>query len=72
MNLTYDRCEDILSIETSIEGIIDHAEQTGAFIAHFSADGHLILLEILDASEFLGTILKTTLRSQEETLSLAV
>lgn len=71
MNLTYDRGEDILSIETSENGVIDHAEQSGTFIAHLSEDGHLILLEILDASEFLGTVLKTTLRSQEDVLSLA-
>ncbi len=71
MNLTYDRSEDILSIETSANGAIDHAEQADTFITHFSADGRLILLEILDASKFLDTVLKTTLRSQEETLSLA-
>ena len=71
MKLKYDRGEDILSVETAEDGVIAYAEQTGSFIAHFSEDGHLLLLEILDASEFLADVLKTTLRSQEDVPSLA-
>ena len=72
MRLSYDREEDILMIETSPEGAIDHAEHTGSFIAHFSRDGQLLLLEILDASEFLSSLIKATLRSEEQELPLAV
>lgn len=71
MKLHYDREEDILMLEMAGEGTIDHAEQSGPFIAHFSEDGRLLLLEILDASEFLSSLIKVTLRGQEE-LPLAV
>lgn len=66
MNVKYDRAEDILLLEVSEGDTIDHAEQSGSLIAHFSADGHLVLLEILDASEFLTDILKASLRSEDE------
>ena len=72
MRLSYDREEDILMIETTLEGIIDHAEHTGPFIAHFAEDGQLLLLEILDASDFLVSLIKATLRGEEQTLPLAV
>ncbi len=72
MKLNYDREEDILTIETTPEGTIDHAEHTGPFIAHFSQEGQLLLLEILDASEFLSALIKATIRGQEQELPLAV
>ena len=72
MRVSYDREEDILMIETSGEGTIDHAEHTGPFIAHFSEDGQLLLLEILDASEFLSSLIKVTIRGQEQELPVAV
>jgi len=72
MKLNYDREEDILMIETTIEGAVDHAEHTGPFIAHFSKNGQLLLLEILDASEFLSSLIKTTIRGQEQELLLDV
>ena len=62
MKLRYDRTEDILTIEAVLEGVIDHAEQTGSFIAHFSQDDKLLLLEILDASEFLSSSVKVAVR----------
>lgn len=60
MKVSYDREEDILLIETVEKGNIDHAEHTGPFIAHFGQSGQLILLEVLDASEFIATLLTTT------------
>lgn len=72
MKLSYDRSEDILLIETSEAGIIDHAEQVDDFIAHFSQDGRLLVLEILDASEFLAELLKSILRTSGEKLLAAV
>jgi len=71
MKLSYDRIEDILTIETAQEGIIEHAEQTGSFIAHFSQDDKLLLLEILDASEFLSSLVKVAVRGKEQELPAA-
>lgn len=71
MKLSYDRSEDILMIETAEAGVIDHAEQVGNFIAHFNQDGRLLVLEILDASEFLSELFKSTLRTPGERLMVA-
>ncbi len=68
MKLSYDRSEDILTIETTETGVIDFAEQAGDFIAHFSQDGRLLVLEILNASEFLANVFKSTVRASGEKL----
>ena len=65
MRIRYDREEDVLSIEVIPQGTIDHAEQTDSLIAHFTADGRLVLLEILDASHFLASILQVALRGEQ-------
>ncbi len=65
MKVRYDREEDILLIEVMPEGIIEHAEQTDSVIAHFTAGGRLVLLEILDASHFLSTVFRAALRGEE-------
>jgi uncharacterized protein YuzE len=56
MKAKYDREEDILTIEIMPEGIIDHAEHVDGVIAHLTKDSRLVLLEILDASEFLSLL----------------
>jgi hypothetical protein len=70
MKLRYDRTEDILLIETSAAGKIDHAEHTGPIIAHFTERGELSLLEILHAADFLATMIKATSRGEELELDL--
>lgn len=48
----YSRDVDALLIELS-DKPIDYAEEAGQVIAHFAADGEPVLLEILDARDFL-------------------
>jgi len=69
MKAKYDREEDILLIEVIESAIIDHAEQTGSLIAHFSKEDELVLLEILDASRFLTTIMQVAMRGGEVALT---
>jgi len=69
MRINYDRDEDILRLEISDEGKIDHAEQVDSVIVHFTASGEPVLLEILDASEFLSTVIKATMRPEKKTLA---
>jgi len=69
MKIHYDRDEDILMLEISDEGKIDHAEQVDSVIVHFTAYGEPVLLEILDASEFLSTVIKATMRPEKEALA---
>lgn len=64
MKVRYDREADILAIEWLPKGVIDHAEHTGSLIAHFTADGQLALLEILDARRFLAQVLQAALQGE--------
>ena len=59
MKIQYDRDEDILTVETA-PGKIDHAEEMGPVIVHFTKEGKPVVLEILDASEFLSLATKSS------------
>jgi len=52
MKIRYDREEDILTYEVSSDKI-DYAEELDSIIVHFTKEGKPVLLEILDASEFI-------------------
>ena len=53
MNIRYDREEDILTCEVSPDKI-DYAEELDSIIVHFTKQGKPVLLEILDASNFIA------------------
>jgi hypothetical protein len=63
MKVRYNRKEDILTLELSTASI-DHAEESGPIVAHFSTDDKLVLLEILDASDFLADLTKATMKAE--------
>jgi uncharacterized protein YuzE len=67
MKLRYERDDDILTIEQGAPGdTIEHTEEVGSVIAHFTPDGRPILFEILDASEFLSAAIRAiTVRGEE-------
>ena len=52
MQIKYNKEDDILMIELNKKQI-DYAEQSGDLIVHFSPQREAVLLEILDASQFL-------------------
>ncbi len=59
MKLRYDKDEDVLTIDQGTPGdTIDHAEEVGSVITHFTPDGRAVLLEILDASDFLSAAIR--------------
>jgi len=66
MKISYNREQDILLYEVSDE-TIDYAEEVGPIIVHFTKKGKPVLMEILDASEFLAVTNKITMRSLSET-----
>ncbi|MGB9659522.1 MAG: DUF2283 domain-containing protein [Nitrososphaerales archaeon] len=63
MKVKYDREEDILVYEISDEKI-DYAEEMGPVIVHFTKDSKPVMLEILDASEFLTQAMRVAIRSK--------
>ena len=60
MKISYNREKDIMLLEISTRRKIDYAEEAGPVIVHFSRDRHPVLLEILDASEFLVAATKAS------------
>ncbi len=66
MKISYNREQDVLMYEISDEPI-DYAEEVGNIIVHFTKEGKPVLLEVLDASEFLAETTKITMRSSDET-----
>ncbi len=67
MRIGYDREKDVLLIEVSRKSV-DHAEEMGPLIVHFSRQNHPVLIEVLDASDFLSTATKVTARAKKEQL----
>ncbi len=63
----YSKDVDALLIELS-DGTIDHAEEAGQFIVHFSKAGQPVLLEILNAKEVLGSLSRVVEESESTSL----
>ena len=68
MKISYDRDEDILTIELEASVPIDHAEHVGSVILHLSPEDRPVLLEILRASEFLAGLVKASMRAEPVTV----
>ncbi len=63
MKMNYNREEDILTVETG-EGDIDHAEEMGPFIVHFDGHDKPVLIEIMDASQFLASATQVSIQAK--------
>lgn len=70
MKINYNREKDIMLVEVSRKQI-DYAEEAGPIIVHFSKDRHPVLLEILDASDFLIAATKASIKPKQEKLVYA-
>ncbi len=62
--IKYSKDVDALLIEFS-DRPIDYAEEEGQFIIHFSKDGEPVLLEILDAKDFILDSLESVVKDKE-------
>ncbi|NKQ37996.1 MAG: DUF2283 domain-containing protein [Methanosarcinales archaeon] len=62
MKLHYSQKEDILMYEVG-DGKIDYAEEMGSIIVHFNKQGKPLLIEILNASEFITQATKFLMKS---------
>jgi len=62
--IKYSKDVDALLIELS-DKKIDYAEEEGQMIAHFSKDGEPVLLEILDAKDFVLNALSSLMKETE-------
>ena len=66
--IKYSRDVDALLIELS-EKPIDYAEEKGRIIVHFTKEGEPVLLEILDAREFILNSIASVLQEKEVPLA---
>jgi hypothetical protein len=62
--IKYSKDVDALLVELS-DKPIDYAEEEGQIIVHFTKDGEPVLLEILDAKEFMMGSLASLLQEKE-------
>jgi uncharacterized protein YuzE len=60
----YSKDVDALLIEFS-DKKIDYADDKGQFIIHYSPEGDAVLLEILDAKEFILSSLSSVVNDKE-------
>lgn len=65
--IRYSSDVDALLLELSSEPV-DYAEEAGQFIVHFSKTGEPVLLEILDAKEFVLGSLSSLIEQKEVVL----
>jgi hypothetical protein len=68
MKVSYNREEDILTIELDESATIDHAEHVASLILHLDRDDRPVLLEVLRASEFLSGLVKASMRAEPVTV----
>jgi len=71
MRISYNREDDVLVLEVSEEGI-DYAEEVGPMIIHFTKEGRPVLIEKLDASDFLAKITKASVRAPDSKFAEAL
>lgn len=57
MKIKYNKQDDVMMVELNKKPI-DYAEQSGDLIVHFSLKNEAVLLEILNASDFLTSASK--------------
>lgn len=62
--IRYSKDVDALLIELS-DKPIDHAEEEGQMIIHFSKEGEPVLLEILEAKDFILGSLSSLVKDKE-------
>ncbi|MFW6194525.1 MAG: DUF2283 domain-containing protein [Halobacteriota archaeon] len=67
MKIKYDKEVDIMTIELSEEDI-DYAKEAENMIIHFSKENRPVLVEIMDASEFVSELSGVMSRSEGETV----
>ncbi len=62
--IKYSKDTDTLLIELSDKSI-DHAEEQGQVIIHFSKNNVPVLIEIMDASQFITDAFSSVVKQQE-------
>lgn len=62
MKIKYSRDVDILMLELDTDAPIDHAEHVGQTIVHLSPDHEPVLIEILQARDFVSALVDAVMQ----------
>lgn len=62
MKIKYSRDVDILTLELDETLLISHAEHVGQTIVHLSPDNQPVLIEIMQARDFVGTLVDAVMQ----------
>ena len=62
MKIKYSRDVDILTLELDEALSIDHAEHVGQTIVHLSPDNQPVLIEIMQAREFVASLVDAVMQ----------
>ena len=65
----YDPEANIISWEISEQGEIDHVLEFGSFVLHVTSSGRPALIEIVDASKFIGKMIRLKREKKEQRLA---
>ncbi len=65
--ISYEPEADVLSVEVSREAPIDHAQEVGNVIVHFTKHNIPVLVEVLNASQFVTQAAKLIGKNPTET-----
>lgn len=68
MKIKYSRDVDILMLELDTDAPITHAEHIGQAIIHLSPDHQPVLIEIMDAREFVADLFDAVMQPDAELL----
>lgn len=66
--IRYSPDEDALLIQISAQKV-DHAEEAGDFVLHYSEAGELVLIEVFHATRFLLSLLSSMIKQEEAALT---
>ena len=62
VDIFYNRHADTLLLELAPRRLVNHVTQTGPVIVHVSKTGQPVILEIEEASEFLSSVIRASIR----------
>ena len=66
LRIRYDQEEDVLMVWFADNKKVDHAEQTGNSILHMTQDEEPVLLEILNAQDFVIDLVKAVMTASPQ------
>ncbi|MBN1284687.1 MAG: DUF2283 domain-containing protein [Anaerolineae bacterium] len=65
LEMRYDAEDDVLMIWLARGKTLDHAEHVGSMILHLTEQGEPILLEVLNARDFVADLVRTAMTPAE-------